>query len=329
MRFSAVILLLAMQVAAQPKAIQAVGLRLENVKYPFAVKFISHETQGKTLEMAYMDVTPAKPNGKAILLLHGKNFAGNYWEQTAKDLSAQGYRVIIPDQIGFGKSSKTDAIQYSFQLMAQQTKALLDQLQIKKITVLGHSMGGMLATRFALMYSEMTEKLILENPIGLEDWKTVVPYQSVDDWNKSELAQTYEKLKAYQQNSYYHGQWKPEYDKWLNQLAGWLSNENYPLIAKNSALLYDMIFTQPVVYEFGNLKMPVLLIIGQEDRTALGKDKAPEEAKSKLGNYPQLGKATAAKIKNAKLVELPGLGHSPHIENYNAVIKPLLEFLRQ
>lgn len=43
-------------------------------------------------------------------------------------------------------------------------------------------MGGMLATRFALMFPEMTEKLILLNPIGLEDWKIKVPYQTVDEW---------------------------------------------------------------------------------------------------------------------------------------------------
>jgi pimeloyl-ACP methyl ester carboxylesterase len=64
--------------------------------------------------------------------------------------------------------------------LAQNTKAVLDELKIDKIYLLGHSMGGMLATRFALMYPEMVEKLILENPIGLEDWKLVAPYTSID-----------------------------------------------------------------------------------------------------------------------------------------------------
>lgn len=329
MRFVGLLLVMAVQVFAQPASVPTMSLRLENVAYPYPVKFISHKTQGETLEMAYMDVKPANPNGKAVILFHGKNFSGNYWGDTADDLSRAGFRVIIPDQIGFGKSSKTDAIQYSFQLMAQQTKTLLDTLKIDKIIVIGHSMGGMLATRFALMYPDETQKLVLENPIGLEDWKVSVPYQSVDQWYASELGKTYEKLKAYQQNSYYHGQWKPGYDKWLDQLAGWLSNKDYPLIARNSALVYDMIFTQPVCYEFGNLKMPVLLIIGQEDRTALGKDRATEDVKAKLGNYPALGKITAAKIKNAKLVEIKGTGHSPHIENYSAFIGPLLAFLKQ
>lgn len=308
----------------------ALGLMLEDYTYPFAVSTKEFDIQGQKLTMAYMDVKPENPNGKTIMLLHGKNFCGAYWEQTATDLSKEGYRVIIPDQIGFGKSSKPTNIQYSFQLLAQNTKAILDDLKITKLTVLGHSMGGMVATRFALMYPDMVEKLVLENPIGLEDWKLWVPYQSVDNWYTGELKQDYESLKNYQIISYYHSTWKYTYNKWLNIPAGWTMNKDiYPTIAKSAALTYDMIFTQPVCYEFQNLKMPVLLIIGQADRTALGKAKAPVEVQGKLGNYPVLGHQTAKKIPNAKLVEIAGVGHLPHIEEYELFIKPLKEFLKK
>lgn len=304
------------------------GVNLENVDYPFPVQRISLEVQGQKLQMAYMDLKPKKPNGKNVLLLHGKNFSSIYWEKTANDLADAGYRVIMPDQIGFGKSDKPGNIQFTFQLLAQNTKAILDKLNVSKVSVVGHSMGGMLATRFALMYPEITEKLIMENPIGLEDWKTVVPYQSVDDWYKGELVQNYETMKAYQLEFYYGGKWKPEYDKWLNIPAGWTLNKDYPIVAKASALTYDMIFTQPVVYEFLNLKMPTLLIIGQRDRTALGKAKAPKEVQGTLGNYPALGKATAKKIPNAILVEVNDTGHLPHIESYDRFISALLSFLK-
>ena len=312
---------------AQQNKLTETDLRMENVKYPFPVKEIILEIQGEKLAMSYMDVQPQKPNGKAVMLLHGKNFSAVYWEQTANDLLKSGYRVVMPDQIGFGKSSKPEDIQYTFQLLAQNTKAVLDAIGVKKVSMLGHSMGGMLAVRFALMYPEMTEKLILENPIGLEDWKIVVPYQSVDDWYKSELAQTYEKMKQYQLEFYYGNKWKPEYDKWLNVPAGWTLNKGFEVIARNSALTSDMIFTQPVVYEFQNIQAPTLLIIGQRDRTALGKAKAPKEVQETLGNYPALGKAAAAKIKNSKLVEINNVGHLPHIEAYDEFIKPLLAFL--
>ncbi|HEY0047412.1 MAG TPA: alpha/beta hydrolase [Flavobacterium sp.] len=324
---ASILCLLSLAIQAQQNKLTATGLRMENITYPFPVKEIQLEIQGEKLAMSYMDVLPQKPNGKVVMLLHGKNFSAVYWEQTANDLLKNGYRVIMPDQIGFGKSSKPEDIQYTFQLLAQNTKAVLDAIGIKKVSVLGHSMGGMLAVRFALMYPEMTEKLILENPIGLEDWKIVVPYQTVDDWYKGELAQTYEKMKQYQLEFYYGNKWTPEYDKWLNIPAGWTLNKDYEVIARNSALTSDMIFTQPVVYEFQNIQAPTLLIIGQRDRTALGKAKAPKEVQETLGNYPALGKAAAAKIRNSELVEINDVGHLPHIEAYDAFIKPLLKFL--
>jgi pimeloyl-ACP methyl ester carboxylesterase len=327
--FLYLLLLTGFAMMGQGKNLKVSDINLENVQYPFPVHFLHLNIQGQDLKMAYMDVKPAKPNGKTVLLLHGKNFSAIYWEQTANDLAKEGYRVIMPDQVGFGKSSKATNIQYTFQLLAQNTKAVLDALKINKVNVLGHSMGGMLATRFALMYPDIAEKLILENPIGLEDWKTVVPYQNVDDWYQQELKQDYQKMKDYQLTFYYGGKWKPEYDKWLEIPAGWTLNKDYPIIAKASALTYDMIFTQPVEYEFEKLKMPVLLIIGQRDKTALGKAKAPKEAQEKLGNYPELGKAAAKKIKNSTLVELDNVGHMPHIEAYERFLPPLITFLKK
>lgn len=301
---------------------------LENYQYPYPVQFINISIQQGNYRMAYMDIKPTQPNGHTILLLHGKNFSGAYWEQTAESLQMAGYRVIIPDQIGFGKSSKPIHLQYSFQLLADNTKKLLDSLQVIKTHVLGHSMGGMLALRFTLMFPDHVEKLILENPIGLEDWKLKVPYQNIDASYKIEMEQDYEKIKKYQQENYYHGQWKPAYEKWVNILAGWSLHPHYSTVAWNAALTYDMIFTQPVLYEFEKLKTPTLLIIGQSDRTALGKQQATEEVQKTMGNYPKLGKETKQKIQGSILVELNNIGHLPHIEAFDQFITPLLAFLK-
>ncbi|WP_337042284.1 alpha/beta fold hydrolase [Emticicia sp. 17c] len=304
-------------------------LRLENYKYPFPVSYIQIASQKQHYEMAYMDVKPATPNGKAILLLHGKNFNGAYWQQTAEALTKAGYRVIMPDQIGFGKSSKPLYFQYSFHELAKNTRLILDKLGITKISVLGHSMGGMLAVRFALMYPEFTEKLVLVNPIGLEDYKLKVPYQSLDEAYQKELKQTYESMKKYQITNYYGNQWKPAYEQWLKPIAGWTRNKNYPIIAWNTALTSDMIMTQPVVYEFEQIQARTLLIIGQRDRTAIGKDTAPEPLRATMGNYPELGKLAQAHIKNSRLVPIEGVGHLPHIEAFDSFIQPLLEFLKE
>ncbi|WP_424495286.1 alpha/beta fold hydrolase [Salinimicrobium sp. GXAS 041] len=303
-------------------------IHLENYEYPYPVEFFNVKAQEQNLKMAYLSVEPTNFNGKTVVLLHGKNFNAAYWETTIEALTAEGFKVIAPDQIGFGKSSKPEYFQYTFQQLALNTKKLLDSLNIQKVSVLGHSMGGMLATRFALMYPEFTENLILVNPIGLEDWKLKIPYQSVSDWYENQLQSDYKSIKAYQKQNYYDGAWNEDYAQWAKLLAGWTLNENYPLIAWNAALTYDMILTQPVVYEFDNLEVPALLIIGTRDRTALGKNLVSEEVRATMGLYEKLGKETRNKIPNAQLVELEDVGHLPHIEAFDRYISPLLQFIK-
>ena len=307
----------------------ALGPSLEGVTYPYPVKYITLPVQQQVLKMAYMDVVPTQPNGHTILLLHGKNFSGDYWGETARFLAGKGYRVVIPDQIGFGKSSKPDHLQYSFQLLARNTRAVLDSAGVDKVIVLGHSMGGMVATRFTLMFPDRVEKLILEDPIGLEDWKLKVPDPGVDGWYQSELKQDYAAIKKYQLNSYFHGVWSPKYDRMVNIQAGWTLGPEYARVAWNSALAYDMIFTQPVFYEFGHIRPPTLLIVGGLDRTAIGKNLVSDSIARTMGDYPALSKQTQAKIPHCQLVILPGLGHVPHAEAFDVFTATVLPFLGQ
>ncbi|KFC19827.1 alpha/beta fold hydrolase [Chryseobacterium sp. FH1] len=323
-----VLLFLSINLSAQ-KNRPVLDIMLTNYEYPYKVSFLNFESQNQDLKMAYMDIKPNKANGKTVVLLHGKNFNGAYWKTTVEALNKEGFRVIVPDQIGFGKSSKPTEYQFTFQQLAQNTKAVLDELKIDKIYLLGHSMGGMVATRFSLMYPETIEKLILENPIGLEDWKLVAPYTSIDKNYETELKADYESTKKYQNGFYYDNKWKPEYDEWVYLLTGWTKAPDYPKVALVNAKTSDMIFTQPVVYEFQNLNVPTLLIIGTRDRTAIGKNnvKDPKIAET-MGRYDLLGKATQQKIKDSKLVELDNVGHLPHIEVFDQFIKPVKEFLK-
>jgi pimeloyl-ACP methyl ester carboxylesterase len=313
---------------AQGEIPERFGARLEEVSYPFPVGLFGFESQGEALEMAYMDIAPEKPNGHIILLLHGKNFNGYYWETTARALLAAGFRVVMPDQIGFGKSSKPRRYQFTFQQLATNTRALLDHLAIEKVSLVGHSMGGMLGVRFALMFPERVEKLTLIDPIGLEDWKRVVPYRSIDKWYESELKVTPEQQKQYQVESYYHGEWKPEYEHWVRLATGWLTSPEYTTIAWDSALTYDMIFTQPVCYEFADLVMPTLLVVGALDRTAIGKPWVSPEIRETLGDYPSLAKKAAAEIPECQLEILEGIGHVPQIEAPDVLFPILLRFLQ-
>ena len=307
---------------------ESYGMELEGFDYPFPVKHHALSSQGQALRMAYMDVAPATPNGRTVVLLHGKNFCAATWESAIRALTGAGFRVIAPDQIGFCKSTKPAHYQYSFQQLAANTNALLESLGIERASIVGHSMGGMLAARFALMYPQRTGQLLLVNPIGLEDWKALgVPWASVDANLAGELKTGFESIKRYQQQVYYGGQWKPEYDRWVGMLAGLYAGPGKQRVAWNQALTTDMVFTQPVVHELPLLRVPTTLFIGQRDRTAIGRDRASPELRERLGDYPALGKRAAQAIPGATLVEFDDLGHSPQVEAPARFEKALLEAL--
>jgi pimeloyl-ACP methyl ester carboxylesterase len=129
---------------------------------------------GEQVWMAYMDVASVQPNGRTVVLLHGRNFPSSYWAPVIKTLSDAGYRVVVPDPIGFGKSSKPQG-DLHFDTLARNTIALLDHLQIAKADIVAHSLGGMLGVRIARAYPDRIAHLVLTAPIGLEDYRLYVP----------------------------------------------------------------------------------------------------------------------------------------------------------
>ncbi|ABS25784.1 alpha/beta fold hydrolase [Anaeromyxobacter sp. Fw109-5] len=297
-------------------------------QYPYPVSYFPLISQRQQLRMAYIDAMPAAPNGRTVMLLHGKNFHAGTWATTIASLNRAGFRVIAPDQIGFGKSSKPERYQFSFTQLAANTRALLVSLGISRSAVVGHSMGGMLAARYALDYPEATERLVLVNPIGLEDYAALIPPRTVDDWYAQELKQNPEQVREYQRKAYYDGAWKPEYEEHTRLLAGWTLHPEWPRMAWISALTYDMVFTQPIVPHLGRVRVPTLLVIGLRDRSAPGRPLAAPEVQKTMGDYTRLGKDTQRRIPGAALVELPGVGHVPQVEAFPAFEKALLEFLR-
>lgn len=306
--------------------LQPLSITMEGYDYPYPVTYLPLTIEGQDLRMAYMDVPPeGTGNGRTVVLLHGKNFFGAYWRDTIHALAHEGYRVIVPDQIGFGKSSKPN-IHYSFHLLAATTKKLLDAAGVTQVAVVGHSMGGMLATRFALMYPQMVTHLVLEDPIGLEDYRAFVPYATIEETYKSELNASAEGIRNYHKG--YYVQWRPEYAEYPTVAVRWKASGEYPRLAMSAALTYQMIYEQPVCHEFSQVKAKTLLVIGQADRTVVGKAKVKKELLAKVGQYPELGRKTAQLITGAKLVELPNVGHIPHFEAKERFQEELLAFLK-
>src|SRR6478736_6746231 len=164
-----------------PTDVKPGSITCEDVPYPFPTSYLPLTLYGQDVRIAFMDVAPsAAANGHTVVLFHGNNFAGFYFGNVIEALRKQGFRVIVPDQIGYGRSSKP-IIPYTFNDMARNSRAILQSLKIDKAMIIGHSMGGMLATRFATQYPAVVERLIIYNPIGLTDGRFERPAGSIDE----------------------------------------------------------------------------------------------------------------------------------------------------
>jgi pimeloyl-ACP methyl ester carboxylesterase len=186
----------------------------------------------------------------------------------------------------------------------------------------------MLALRYALIYPQETKALVVVNPIGLEDWKAKgSPLKTIDQLYQQELKTTADSIREYERKTYYAGEWKVDYDKWVTMLASLYQGKDGELFAWDQAHTTDMILSQPVVYEFGNITVPTLLLIGAKDNTAIGKAWSPPEVVERIGHYDELGPETARAVKGSILVMFPDLGHAPQIQAPQAFHEALLKNL--
>lgn len=300
-----------------------------NFTYPFPVKLFKFNNQFQDLEMAFMDVQPfCKSNGKVAVLLHGKNFCGPTWNGTIQALAGKGYRVIAPDQVGFCKSSKPENYQFSLRQLAWNTRGLLNALDVGNVTVIGHSLGGMLTTMVGLQYYETIDELVLVDPIGLEDYSEKgVPYIPIEQSRNSEAASTFASIKAYEQQFYYVGEWDDSYDIWVNMLVNIYYGSKRDQFIKNQGQIVDLVLTQPIAQYFQDLKLRTLLMVGDQDKTAIGVQWAPADVAATLGHFDVLGREVAAKIANSELIHFAELGHAPQISDPDLFHEKLLGWL--
>lgn len=140
-----------------------------------------------------------------------------------------GFRVIVPDQIGYGRSSKP-IVPYSLAEMARHTRVLLQSLNIDKALFVGHSMGRMLAARFATQYPAVTGRLVLYNPIGLPDARCNSPAADPEEAYKPTLASTYQTIRTSLMSYVAHqpSAWNAQFESYGRIRYAWTLSAGWP-----------------------------------------------------------------------------------------------------
>lgn len=300
-----------------PADVKAGSITYDEVPYPYPVQFLPLTIYGQDVRMAYMDIPPAgQPNGRTVLLFHGMNFGGFYFGGPIEVLRKEGFRLIVPDQIGFGRSSKP-IVPYNFHDMAANTRKLLQHVGVDKVSVVGHSMGGMLAARFSSSYPDLVERAVLYNPIGLTDVRWDRPWRTADEAYKATMAQSQDQL--YQGfyatiRRYFPtpGAWKPEYEKYVRILYAPTLSADWPRLAMVRAIYQQVTFLDPVVHDWEHIQARTLVLGGDKDGE----------------NFPALAKHIADTVPHGELVLIPNAGHVPHIEVPEAFNRELVKFLK-
>ncbi len=286
------------------------SINLEDVPYPHPVRFLDRTLFGQNVRIAYMDVPPTGDrNGRTVVLLHGGSYYGWYWEETIEALADAGFRVVVKDRLGWGRSSKP-ILPYSMNLHAANTYALLEHLGISEAAVVGHSMGGQMASRFAFLYPEATTHLVMVNAIGLTDsrkgraWSEPTAGRSMPD-----LQQVYESNLALERRRVVA--WRPEFLEHVRIRYGHHLSGEWPRLALVRSMAGNARSIDTIVHDWPQMETRALVIGGAED----GPD------------FPEIARNVAESLRNAELVLFPGVGHNPHLEAPELFNTELIRFL--
>jgi pimeloyl-ACP methyl ester carboxylesterase len=312
--------------AAQAAEREPYGIALEGFAYPYPVHLLPLVNDGEQVRMAYMDVAAASPNGRTVVLLHGRNFPSSYWAPVIQTLTSAGYRVVVPDQIGFGKSSKPQG-ELHFDTLARNTIALLDHLGIAKADVVAHSLGGMLGVRIARAFPDRVSHLVLTAPIGLEDYRVYVPPTPTEKIIESEDRLTPEGYRKQLETNYALKLPPDQVTPFIDSRFNIKGSAEYPRWLRAFAASAQMIYREPVAHEIALITQPALFVMGADDHNAPGKASAPDALRAKMGQNAELAKSLAAKMPNARAEIIANTGHLVFLEARDRYDELVLGFL--
>jgi pimeloyl-ACP methyl ester carboxylesterase len=240
-------------------------------------------------------------SGPVVVLLHGLGARKEDWLPVL-DPMAQKYRLLVPDQIGFGKSDKP-LLDYSIQTYVDFLNEFLRQLKVEKASLVGESLGGWIAALYVAEIGGGThlipiEKLVLVDAAGLKQDKPI------PDLNPSSLAA----MRGMMEAVFYDTSWLSE-DALRKVFTDKLAvHDGYTV---RSILGNPALGTERLDERLASIKVPTLVTWGKQDKLL------PIAS----------GERYAAGIAGAKLVSFDKCGHVPPIEKTEEFLAAVTGFL--
>jgi pimeloyl-ACP methyl ester carboxylesterase len=308
--------------APTPQDVKPGSITCEECPYPYPSKYLDIKVYGQDVRISYMDVAPqGRANGHTVMLMHGNNFGGFYFKPVIDALTREGFRVIVPDQIGYGRSSKPVA-PYSLSSQARNTWRILEAEDIDKVMLVGHSMGGMLATRFATQFPDRVERLVVYNPIGLTDGRFGRPMPTFEELYEGALDADFESIRNGLSRYVAHNPkaWNDEFESYARMRYSWTLSADWPRLAMVQALISQMLYFDTVVHDWGHITVPTLAFGGADDMLLGSAEQFRERMETLARTVPD---------NNGRVLLLPGLGHVPHVEAPERTLPPLIAFLKE
>ncbi len=237
--------------------------------------------------------------GNPLLILHGWGLgSSNSWLKIQKILSAQRFKVIVPDFPGFGKSQKP-SIPWTVSDYVDWLKELIDYLKLEKLFIIAHSFGARVAIKYIAEDGEKVEKLVLCSPAGVKPTKTLEA--NLTFWisrigNIIFDIRCLRKFKETIKRIFYLFLYKKDYVK-----AEGVMKETIKKILAEDLTPY-----------LSEIEVSTLLVWGKRDKIVPLK-------------YADIFNK---RIKNSKLIIIPKVGHSPHLENPEKLLEIIIPFLK-
>ncbi|MBI5728027.1 MAG: alpha/beta hydrolase [Ignavibacteriales bacterium] len=286
------------------------ALEFENIDYGYPVK--------KSLSnpsIAYID---AGTGEQTLILVHGLASNAGFWRYVIPEL-AKKYRVIAVDLPGYGKSSK-EPYDFKLSFYAEQIKRLADDLNLKKFTYVGHSMGGQIGLIFSMKYPDRLNKLVLAAPAGFEEFE-----RGEGDWLRSVLTinavkkTTEEGIRRNLSGNFYS--WDDKWECMVEERVRMAKAVDFEDFCYTVTRCVGAMLDEPTFNKLKKVKTPTLVIYGKYDGLIPNPYLNP-------GFTADVFKSGAAQMPDCRLVEIDDCGHMLQIEKPEEFLNAVNGFLQ-